>query len=481
MKSVSWERESFRKWTNEGEPSPLSLVLDYMSHKFLPRPNHISNEFIHNCKPLRVAMGGLLDDRNGVVHYYYHMEPFTETTNTIITQLHKFLLLALSVPQPPKKLRLTFDGHSTNRSGAMLAYLYLLVQWQVFSKVQVIYSVRNHGHNRLDGLHHGAANALSKELVCENDIFHQLLTCKNTQPHHLYTIYNWTEWFQKFHFVKYSGLKHVHYVKITNIGIQTKRNLKEEAYSSWREECTLEEIEPFNPFPHGIPNGNPEPFNRPPFSGERMNQLEKLILYLHKHQNSSFQKATEEKVNQLKMLIQPKVIPVEEFQHLTNTSREIPVVQFVDIPKSQEKTTKKKKRACADVGEVVDTVQTKVSDCSTGNNSNLESIEDTSHIEQTPIATRTRHLMPQVPTLIECRKTFSDGVYCNVISDGKPNTWVSEKQLAEELKTISNAQVSKSASDVEKNTKKTPNQTQYRRQDCKDKKGRKKTPKKSNK
>lgn len=91
-----------------------------------------------------------MDGNPDTKQYYLYGNNFSESANTIITQLHTFL----SAVSTKKELWITFDNHSTQKNYTVLAYFQWLLSFSGFLRdqrtIHLIFLVAGHTHNRLD-------------------------------------------------------------------------------------------------------------------------------------------------------------------------------------------------------------------------------------------------------------------------------------------------------------------------------------------
>ena len=71
---------------------------------------------------LVVHIGGIFDDANTSVSTYLYPQTFSESQNTILTQLHTFLCELSQVRSVPPIVYLTLDNHATQKGYTFLAY-----------------------------------------------------------------------------------------------------------------------------------------------------------------------------------------------------------------------------------------------------------------------------------------------------------------------------------------------------------------------
>jgi len=77
---------------------------------------------------LVVHIGGLFDDHNSEVTTYLYPQTYSESQNTVLTQLHAYLCKYNTDKTIPPKIYLTLDNHSTQKGYAFLCYFEWLFQ-----------------------------------------------------------------------------------------------------------------------------------------------------------------------------------------------------------------------------------------------------------------------------------------------------------------------------------------------------------------
>ena len=156
------------------------------------------------------------------------LEPYTETSNTILSHLHCFLSRS---SQSYLKLVLTLDNHSTNKSSTILAYASWLIQQQFVVEVLLIFLIVGHTHNRVDQKHSPVAHAISKmdanslpQLVSTLPTYMGKEVASKLFFEILEHIWDWEQFFLPFLNPQFpSVIQQSHFFRITKDGVETKQ------------------------------------------------------------------------------------------------------------------------------------------------------------------------------------------------------------------------------------------------------------------
>lgn len=126
-----------------------SVVIDNMKSKYLPKYRRETTTDWSKTR-LLLHIGGMYDDNSDEKTYYLYSNEFSESANTIITQLHLYLKNLINY----EEIWITFDNHSTQKNYIILAYFEWLLSFPNFLKnqraIHLVYLVAGHTHNRLD-------------------------------------------------------------------------------------------------------------------------------------------------------------------------------------------------------------------------------------------------------------------------------------------------------------------------------------------
>ncbi len=131
-----------------------SFVIDNVASKSLPKRKKEKLDAWSKEK-LTFHIGGVFQDSDDTVHYSIYSELISESSNTILTQIHETLLSLKKKNKSVNVVTFIFDNHSTQKNKYVLGYLQYLVLNNYFenketSYFHLIYMVAGHTHNRLD-------------------------------------------------------------------------------------------------------------------------------------------------------------------------------------------------------------------------------------------------------------------------------------------------------------------------------------------
>ena len=104
----------------------VSYVVDNVASKSLPKRRKEKLDAWSKDK-LTIHIGGLFEDRDDTVHYSLYPELISESSNTILTQIHETLLSLKKKNKSVNVVSFIFDNHSTQKNKFVLGYFQYLI------------------------------------------------------------------------------------------------------------------------------------------------------------------------------------------------------------------------------------------------------------------------------------------------------------------------------------------------------------------
>ncbi len=96
-----------------------NMVIDNIKSKSLPK-HHCQTETNWSKTRLTIHLGGTFYDNTFIKHYYIYPEIFSESGNTILSQINHELFRNRS--QGKKRVVFIFDNHSTQKCTIVVAF-----------------------------------------------------------------------------------------------------------------------------------------------------------------------------------------------------------------------------------------------------------------------------------------------------------------------------------------------------------------------
>jgi len=103
-------------------PGKFSFVIDNAASKSLPKNRKEKSDAWSKDK-LTVHIGGTFDDKTDSVYYYLYPELISESSNTILTQVHLTLSKIKEYKSAIDEITFIFDNHSTQKNYYIFSYL----------------------------------------------------------------------------------------------------------------------------------------------------------------------------------------------------------------------------------------------------------------------------------------------------------------------------------------------------------------------
>jgi len=207
---------------------------------------------------LTVHIGGTFEDETDSIYYYLYPEIISESSNTILTQIH-FTLLRLSQRSSQfEEITFIFDNHSTQKNYFIVSYLHYLILNNFFKSGNgfflIVFMMAGHTHNRLDNANSKPRIGYFKEEKIEtlselNSVYRATGSKYNSQL--LQPVFDFATSLNIMidkNVTKKMLIKKCHQLKITKEGVYTKQ-CNEETFSTWRgrSESQGTNSEPFTP------------------------------------------------------------------------------------------------------------------------------------------------------------------------------------------------------------------------------------------
>lgn len=194
------QREQSRRWEKEAQDNPGSVISvccdsHYASAIKLPKRDRTvakEDSLIH----VELQIGGYHDDGFKKPHYFVHHHQWSETSNAIITSL--FRLLQKLRTEYHKKLYLSMDNHSTNKSNVMLAFLSHLVQIGWFDVIELLFFVAYEGKSRSDQEHSVVDKLIKHYNIFSPEDFVSILTKASRDCTWLRDVRDWEVFYKPF-------------------------------------------------------------------------------------------------------------------------------------------------------------------------------------------------------------------------------------------------------------------------------------------
>jgi hypothetical protein len=271
-----------------------SFVIDNASSKSIPKYRKEKSDAWSKDK-LTVHIGGTFEDETDSVLYYLYPEIISESSNTILTQIH-FTLLRLSQRSSHfDEITFIFDNHSTQKNYFIVCYLHHLILNNFFKKGDgfflIVFMMAGHTHNRLDNANSKPRIGYFKEEKIEtlhelNSVYRATGSKYNSQL--LQPVFDFATCLNTMidkNVTKKMMIKKCHQLKVTKEGVYTKQ-YNEETFSTWRGRSESEgtNLEPFSPLMNHD-HFEPNYIQTKMFTEERLKRL-----------SSSFSEGTVEKI-----------------------------------------------------------------------------------------------------------------------------------------------------------------------------------------
>ncbi len=171
LEFIKRERLEYKKKRDEAiiEPdSYLSIIVDGADQSAFGLPHFTTSTKAQKGHSLKVKLIGLLEHAQvNKLHLFTLTGEYETGANHIIEVIHRFLMVRSKEGHFPPKMFIQLDNcMRENKNRYLLSYFECLVQWNVFSEVEVGFLPVGHTHEDIDQ----AFSCTSKRLSCHNAV-----------------------------------------------------------------------------------------------------------------------------------------------------------------------------------------------------------------------------------------------------------------------------------------------------------------------